>query len=109
MVNAESSDLFDVLSYISFAIKPISREQRVKKTKEKIFADLDENQKEFLKFVLSKYIQKGSEELDEEKLPQLLNLKYSAISDAVENLGGVDEIRSTFFDFQKKLYADLTS
>ncbi len=104
MINAEDSDLFDVLAYISFAIKPISREERVKETRKRILADLDENQKDFLEFVLSKYIQRGIEELDEEKLPQLLNLRYSAIADAEEALGDVDKIRSTFFNFQKQLY-----
>lgn len=104
MINAEDSDLFDVLAYVSFAIKPISREERVRETRKKILADLDENQKDFLEFVLSKYIQKGVEELDEEKLPQLLNLKYSAIADAEEALGSVEKIRSTFFDFQRNLY-----
>ena len=29
LINAEKSDLFDVLEYISFAIKPITREERV--------------------------------------------------------------------------------
>jgi len=104
MINAENSDLFDVLAYVSFAIKPITRTERVKEARKKIFADLDENQKDFLEFVSSKYIQKGVEELDEEKLPQLLNLKYSAIADAEEALGSVDNIRSTFFDFQRNLY-----
>jgi len=66
-------------------------------------------QKEFLEFVLAKYIERGIEELDEEKLPKLLNLKYHAIADAEKILGGVEKIRSTFFDFQKNLYAKLNS
>lgn len=32
----------------------------------------------------------GKEELDQEKLPKLLELKYHAISDAAEILGGVE-------------------
>ncbi len=109
LINAEDSDLFDVLAYVSFAIKPITREERAKETQQRIFADLDENQKDFLKFVLSKYVQDGFEELDEERLPQLLNLKYSAIADAEEELGGVDRIRTTFFDFQKNLYSNFAT
>ena len=105
MIDAEESDLFDVLSYISFATKPISRKERVIETKQIILDDLDEKQKEFLEFVLNKYIERGVEELDEEKLPQLLNLKYHAIADAVNLLGDVDKIRSIFFDFQKNLYS----
>ncbi len=106
VMDAEDSDLFDVLSYISFAIQPITRTERVAETKGLIFQGLDVKQKEFLDFVLSKYIEEGVEELNEEKLPQLLNLKYQAITDAERILGGVERIRSTFFDFQKNLYAN---
>lgn len=104
MIDAENSDLFDVLAYISFAIQPISRIERVKASKNSIFEKLDDDKKEFLEFVLDKYIEKGVEELDEEKLPRLLNLKYHAIADAERILGGVDAIRKTFFGFQKSLY-----
>ena len=105
MINAEQSDLFDVLNYLSFSAQPISRAQRVDQTKDKILEGLEEKQKEFLDFVLSKYEEKGVEELDEEKLPILLNLKYHAIANAEQSLGSVEDIRSIFFDFQKNLYA----
>lgn len=105
MIDAEQSDLFDVLTYVSFLTQPISRIQRVEQSKNKIFKGLDDKQKEFLDFVLSKYEEKGVEELDEEKLPVLLNLKYHAIANAEQSLGNVDDIRSIFFDFQKNLYA----
>jgi type I restriction enzyme R subunit len=105
LINAENSDLFDVLEYISFAIKPISREERVAKAQLNIFESLDNNQKEFLEFVLSKYIEIGIEELDQEKLPDLLKIKYYAINDATKLLGGVNRIRNTFFNFQKHLFA----
>ncbi len=108
IIDAEQSDLFDVLSYISFLVKPISRAQRVEQTKDKIFEGLEEKQKEFLDFVLSKYEEKGVEELDEEKLPVLLNLKYHAIANAEQSLGDVNQIRSIFFAFQKNLYAKET-
>jgi type I restriction enzyme R subunit len=105
LINAEESDLFDVLAYVSFATPPISRVDRVESAKMTILGGLNDKQKEFLEFVLGKYIERGVEELDEEKLPQLLNLKYHAIADAVDILGDVDAIRSTFFDFQRSLYA----
>ncbi|MFA7662618.1 MAG: type I restriction-modification enzyme R subunit C-terminal domain-containing protein, partial [Patescibacteria group bacterium] len=107
MIAAEKSDLFDVLTYISFLTQPISRTQRVEQSKDKIFKGLDDKQKEFLDFVLSKYEEKGVEELDEEKLPVLLNLKYHAIANAEQRLGSVDNIRSIFFAFQKNLYAKI--
>ena len=105
MIDAEQSDLFDVLTYISFLTQPITRVQRVEQAKDKILENLDEKQKEFLEFVLSKYEAKGVEELDEEKLPVLLNLKYNAIANAEQLLGNVEKIRSIYFAFQKNLYA----
>ena len=106
LIDAEKSDLFDVLEYVSFAMKPITREMRVAQAQSHIFMGLDNRQKEFLEFVLSKYIETGVEELGEEKLPDLLTLKYQALSDAQEILGGVEHIRSTFIGFQKHLYAE---
>jgi type I restriction enzyme R subunit len=108
LINAEKSDLFDVIEFVSFALKPITREKRVVLAQFKIFAGLDSKQKEFIDFVLSQYIETGVEELDQEKLPDLLTLKYQALSDAEEALGGVDNIRTTFIGFQKYLYEEVT-
>jgi type I restriction enzyme R subunit len=104
LIDAEKSDLFDVLEYISFAVQPITREARVAKAQPYIFLFLNNKQKEFLEFVLSKYIESGVEELDQEKLPELLELKYQALEDAKKELGSVENIRNTFIDFQKHLY-----
>lgn len=106
MIDAEQSDLFDVLNYVSFLKPAISRTERVERAWVTIHEGLDEKQKEFLDFVLSKYEEKGVEELDEEKLPVLLNLKYHTIADAITALGSVDSIRSTYFGFQEDLYAE---
>ncbi|AFM11222.1 EcoAI/FtnUII family type I restriction enzme subunit R [Turneriella parva] len=104
LVQAEKSDLFDVLEYIAFAIKPITREARVNQARVKMLQSIDERQREFLDFVLAKYIESGVEELDDEKLPNLLELKYESLSDATAALGDVKAIRSTFIESQKYLY-----
>jgi len=106
MIKAEDSDLFDVLAYVAFASQPISRKERVANSQDSIRIGLNDNEIEFLRFVLSKYIESGVDELDEDKLPKLLNLKYHAISDAQAHLGEVTRIRQVFFDSQKALYAD---
>ena len=81
--------------------QPISRVQRVDQSKDKIFKGLDDKQKEFWILFLSKYEDKGVEELDEDKLPILLNLKYHAIANAEQILGNVDKIRQIFFLFKR--------
>ena len=105
LIDAEKSDLFDVLEYVfNSDIKPITREERVAEAKATIFALLNSKQKEFIEFVLSKYIETGVEELDQEKLPILLTNKYQSLEDAKEALGEVDSISSLFIEFQKHLY-----
>ena len=108
-IDAEKCDLFDVLEFIRFEAKMLTREDRVASAQRKIFALLDRNQREFVEFVLSKYIETGVEELDQEKLPQLLELKYQAVSDAAEKLGGVVKIRELFIEFQRHLYETKTA
>ena len=109
MINAEKSDLYDVLEYVSFAIQPITREERVANAQFNIYEGLDNKQKEFLEFVLSKYIETGVDELDQDKLPSLLEFKYQSITDAIEELGCVDNIKNTFIAFQKYLYIKKTA
>jgi type I restriction enzyme, R subunit len=57
-----------------------------------------------LDFVLSQYVKQGVEELDQDKLGKLLELKYHSLSDAEAALGGVPVIRDTFIGFQHYLY-----
>jgi type I restriction enzyme R subunit len=104
LIDAEHSDLFDVLAYIAYALPPITREARVAAHREHIFSGHDFKQQEFLRFVLDHYIKQGVSELAQEKLPQLLELKYNSISDAAVELGNVADIRNIFTGFQHHLY-----
>ncbi len=104
MIDAEKSDLYDVLAYIAFNLSPISRKERAETHKEQIFSQYDEKLQTFIDFVLSQYVLEGVEELDQEKLPHLLELKYRAVSDAAQQLGGVARIREAFIGFQRHLY-----
>jgi type I restriction enzyme R subunit len=104
MIDAEKSDIFDVLAYIAFALAPITRHERVQMRRGRILSRYDEKLQTFLDFVLAQYIKEGVGELDQGKLPDLLELKYKAISDAAEQLGGVPRIRDAFVGFQKHLY-----
>jgi len=109
LIDAEKSDLFDVLSYIAFAFPPVSREERVNSHKERIFERYADKQRQFLTFVLDHYIAQGVGELDQEKLPALLTLKYQSVEDAKTELGSVAEIRDVFVGFQEHLYVPLAS
>ncbi|MGB5034108.1 MAG: type I restriction-modification enzyme R subunit C-terminal domain-containing protein, partial [Saprospiraceae bacterium] len=105
LVNMEKSDLFDVLEYVfNGNYKSMTREERVATSQATIFALLNNNQKEFIEFVLSKYIESGVEELDQEKLPILLTNKYQSLEDAKDILGDVANITKLFIEFQQHLY-----
>lgn len=105
VIDAEKSDLFDVLAYVAFALAPITRKDRATQAKKAIYSNFNYKQQAFLDFVLSQYVKEGVEELDQEKLSPLLKLKYNnAISDATADLGSPDHIRSLFVGFQKYLY-----
>ncbi len=105
LIDAEKSDLFDVLEYVfNCDFKPMTREERVAAAQATIFALLDNKQKEFIEFVLSKYIETGVEELDQDKLPILLTNKYQSLEDAKDILGDVANISKLFIEFQQYLY-----
>jgi type I restriction enzyme R subunit len=107
LIDAEKSDLFDVLEYVfNSDIKPMTREARVAAAQATIFALLDNKQKEFIEFVLSKYVETGFEELDQEKLPILLTNKYQSLEDAKGILGDVANISKLFIEFQQHLYKE---
>ena len=64
MVDAEKSDLYDVLAYIAFTSPPLTREERVAAHQDRIFSIYRDNQQEFLRFVLDQYVKEGVGELD---------------------------------------------
>ena len=106
LIDAENSDLFDVLEYVfNSDIKPITRAERVAAAEATIFTLMNDKQKEFIEFVLSKYIEIGVGELDQSKLPVLLSSMFQSQQDGIAELGGdVMKIRNMFIEFQQYLY-----
>jgi type I restriction enzyme R subunit len=106
IIDAEKSDLFDLLAHVAYAKAPLTREVRAANAKVYINTRFSAKQQVFLDFVLQHYIAEGVEELDQQKLTPLLRLKYGAIQDAVADLGQPEEIGMTFASFQQYLYAE---
>ncbi len=105
VIEAQSSDLFDVLAYVAFALAPQTRAERAAMAKTEVHQQFTDKQQAFVEFVLAQYVKEGVEELDAEKLTPLLRLRYNnAIADAVADLGSADQIRKVFVGFQKYLY-----
>ena len=108
LIDAEKSDLFDVLAYVAFALPTVPRVLRANQARVHINSQFTAKQQAFLEFVLQHYVTEGVEELGQNKLNPLLRLKYhDSIADAVTDLGGKpDEIGRVFAGFQQYLYAE---
>jgi type I restriction enzyme R subunit len=106
IIDAERSDLFDVLAHVAYAMPPLTREERAGKARTLITQHFNNKLQLFLDFVLAHYVNIGVEELDQAKLNPLLRLKYrDSISDAITDLGQTPgEIGKVFAGFQKYLY-----
>ena len=104
MIDADNCDLFDVLEYISYARKPITRAERVANAQSNIYTFLNEKQRDFISFILRNYVQDGVDELDIAKLSATLTSKYGSVYEGQKELGNVEEIKRVFVDFQQHLY-----
>jgi type I restriction enzyme R subunit len=107
IIAAENSDLFDVLAFVAFALPPVARQVRATQAKAEVDGRFEDKQRAFIDFVLGQYVAQGVDELDLEKLPALLRLKYGgATADAIAELGSPDDIRRVFAEFQQFLYQE---
>lgn len=104
IISAEQSDLFDVLAYVAYALPTKTRVERAEMSKQKISAEYDSKLQAFLDFVLGEYVKQGDEELNQDKLGELVQLKYGTTRDAADQVGSVGIIRDAFLGFQKHLY-----
>ena len=59
IIDAEKSDLFDVLGHVAFALTPLTREERAARAKLEISTHFDSKQQAFLDFVLAQYVKVG--------------------------------------------------
>jgi type I restriction enzyme R subunit len=64
IIDAEKSDLFDVLAHIAYALPPLTREERAVRAKVLISTRFNSKQQVFLDFVLFQYVTVGVRELD---------------------------------------------
>ena len=106
LINAENSDLFDVLEFVKYALKPVTRKTRATVSRSIMEAGIGAKQLEFVDFLVSQYVESGVGELEENKLETLLEIKYEDVFNAVKVLGNgeASKVRNIFLTFQKNLY-----
>ena len=104
IIDAEKSDLMDVLEYIAYATTPIERKERAERIKD-YYDTLTVSQKQFVEYLVNAYIRSGVDELRMDKLKTQLELKFGSVPEGISSLGGVSQARQTFKEFQQRLYA----
>ena len=105
LIEAEHSDLFDVLAYVAFSSAPVTRQVRAAAASVASASQFTGKQNAFIDFVLAQYVKEGVGELGAEKLSPLLKLKYrNALADAFADLGEPEQVRGMFVGFQRYLY-----
>ncbi len=104
LCDADDSDVYDVLRYIAYAKETMTRVERAGIVREYYLEQLDDSEREFVKFVLGVYEKEGENELSMQNLTSLVNLKYKTMRDATSALGSAEEIVNDYLELQKELY-----
>ena len=109
ITNNKEADPFDLLCFVAFDLKPLTRKQRadlLKKNKPDLFQELSEKAQEILNLIIEKYIEFGPNQLT----PEIIAV--SPISDKgnsyeiVQEFGGIDQFKNIIEQIQTLLYTD---
>ncbi len=101
----ENCDLLDVLEFLAYNTTPIDREKRAEIVRKTTMLKLNNEQKIFIDFILSKYIEFGFKELGNDKLSDFMQMKYHSFSDGMRKLSmRPDEIRNLYLNMQHDMY-----
>lgn len=104
---AEDSDIYDILTHISFNLEIKTRSERVIHVENSKFVEKFHNEKakEFIEFILNRYEKDGVKELDEDKLGKLVDLSgLGSVREVADNFGGITQMRDEYFELQKEIY-----
>lgn len=102
-------DPFDLLCFVAFDLKPLTRKQRadlLKKNKPDFFAHYSERAKEVLNLILEKYVDYGLNQIR----PDIISVEPIAQQgnpiEIVNEFGGIDEFKKAIEELQTLLYAE---
>ena len=107
MVATPECDIYDVLSHISFSTNIKTRKERAVNVRDNetfftVYSDL--KAREFLEFVLENYEKYGIEELQRDKLGDLVKLKLGTAKDAKEVFGDMNNLLDAYYKLQENIY-----
>ncbi|ORU23813.1 hypothetical protein ACC93_06745, partial [Francisella tularensis subsp. holarctica] len=104
---AKDSDIYDVLNHLVFSKDIITREQRAVAAESSEFIQQLQNAKarEFLLFVLDKYKKDGVVELEQKRLPSLVELSgLGTVSELANDFGGMAQLKESYLQLQREIY-----
>lgn len=104
IITGEDNDIFDVIQYLAYNTEMKSRQERAEQCRLLAFDNIESRKHAFIDFVLQQYVKEGVGELDPERVGELIKLKYGTPINAIQELGDIKSIKTTFSDFQKYLY-----
>jgi len=104
LVDAQDSDLFDVLAYIMFANPPKTRRDRADSLKDDGLGAFEGEMQALLVSVLRAYVEGGERELANSKLVQFLTARYGSVGEGKAVLGELSGVRAAFRQMQADLY-----
>ncbi len=104
----QEADPFDLLCFVAFDLKPLTRKQRadlLKKNKPDFFAHYSEKAKVVLELILAKYVDYGLNQIN----PSIISVEPIAQQgnsiEIVNEFGGIDEFKKAIEELQTLLYA----
>lgn len=102
-------DPFDLLCFVAFDLKPLTRKQRadlLKKNKPDFFAHYSERAKDVLNLILEKYVDYGLNQIR----PDIISVEPIAQQgnpmEIVNEFGGINEFKKAIEELQTLLYAE---
>lgn len=103
-------DSFDLLCFVAFDLKPLSRKQRadlLKKSKPDFFAHYSERARDVLNLILEKYVDYGLGQIR----PDIISVEPISQQgnpvEIVNEFGGIDEFKKAIEELQTLLYAEV--
>lgn len=106
LVDAEQSDLFDVLAYVLFTSAPKTRQDRATTLRAQRMKGFEGEMADLLLAILKAYETNGEGELATKKLGQFLTARYGSVSESKGKLGELATVRDAFRRMQFALYAE---
>lgn len=105
----QEADPFDLLCFVAYDLKPLTRKQRVellKKNKSDFFTHYSEKAREVLNMILEKYVDYGLNQIRPDIISVEPITQQGNQLEIVNEFGGIDKFKQAIEDLQKLLYAE---